>query len=474
MNLVTEAPVSTGVQTDERLVALLNTQREYFLKGNLQSIDFRLEQIRKLRDAIKKYDKQILEALHKDLRKSEMEAFGGEIGFCYDEIAHTLKHLRGWAKPRKVFGPLTQFLSTGAVHYKPYGQTLVIAPWNYPFQLAICPILGALSAGNTVILKPSELAPATSAVLAKMLSETFPPEIVAVVEGGIETNQQLLALRFDYIFFTGSPNVGKIVMQAAAKNLVPVTLELGGKSPVFVDNDTHIDNTAKRIVWGKFYNMGQTCIAPDYLLVDKRVKTKLVERMKYYITQFYGADPQQSPDLGRIINERHFSRLNNYLKDGNVLVGGQTNASEKYIAPTLLDQVSEDSPVMQDEIFGPILPILEYDNIEDAIRFVQRREPPLALYIFTNSKSYEKKVLDNTNSGGSCVNDTLIHITSPEMPFGGVGHSGIGQYHGRDSFLTFSHQRSVLFRSNLIDPPIRYAPYKNKVSLIRRLMPLPF
>ncbi len=470
------APVQENPQVEasaETIERIRNAQKTYFNTHATESYQFRAQQLKKLREAVKRNERAILDALKADLGKHEVESYGSEIGFILEEIQYTLKNLKSWMRPESSPGPLTQFLSWGKVYSQPYGNVLIIAPWNYPFQLTISPLIGAMAAGNTTVLKPSEHAPATSEIVARLIRDTFDENYIAVIEGGVETNKALLAEPWDYLFFTGSPGVGKIVMKAAAEHLTPVTLELGGKSPAFIDRNLHLNYTARRLMWGKFYNAGQTCIAPDYLLVDRQAKDKLLPALKKTIHQFYGQDPQKSPDYPRIINDRHFERLTAYLEDGNVYTGGQHDAASRYIAPTILTDVDPNSPVMQEEIFGPILPVLTYDSLDEAINFVNARSKPLALYVFSNSDRYEERVLGQTTSGGACVNDTLVHLTSPHLPFGGVGTSGMGAYHGKASFDTFTHKRSVLKRSNKLDPPIRYAPYKNKLGLLKKLMPSP-
>jgi aldehyde dehydrogenase (NAD+) len=448
-------------------------QRAFFYTETTKDLKYRMEALKKLRKAIKDWEPKILAALKQDLNKSAFEGYASEIGFVLEELNHTIKHLYAWARPKRYSGPISQALSTCYVHYEPYGNVLIIAPWNYPFQLTVSPLIGALASGNTALIKPSEVTPATSAVVRDMIAATFPPEYVTVVEGGINTNQTLLELPFDYIFFTGSPRVGQIVMEAASKHLTPVTLELGGKSPVFVDSDVAVKTAAKRLMWGKTFNAGQTCIAPDYVLVDRKVKDKFLAEMKAAIQTYYGDDPSKSEDYGRIINDHHFRRVSRFIDNGDVYHGGRTDAAQRYIEPTILLNTSLDSDVMQEEIFGPILPVLEYSSLDEALDLVRSRPKPLALYVFTNSKKYEQTVLSRTSSGGGCVNDTLVHLTSPHLPFGGVGASGMGNYHGEYSFHTFSHARSYLNRSTLIDPDIRYAPYKGKMGLLKKLMPFP-
>jgi aldehyde dehydrogenase (NAD+) len=365
--------------------------------------------------------------------------------------------------------PIIHFLSRSRIYHEPYGVVLIISPWNYPFQLTIAPLIGAIAAGNCVLIKPSEFSPATSALMAKMIAEIFDPDYLAVFQGDAEATQQILAEKFDYIFYTGSTAVGRIIMTAAARHLTPVTLELGGKSPCIVDQDARLDYGIKRIAWGKFLNAGQTCIAPDYVLVHRKIKEAFVEEMIRTIHTFYGEDPMESPDYARIINERHFNRLLRLTEKGRILSGGNSRRKDLYVAPTLIDQVSPDDPVMQEEIFGPILPLIEYDDIDEAIAFVNQRPKPLALYCFSENKQIQDRVLRETSSGGGCINDTISHIGSQELPFGGIGESGMGGYHGKVSFDTFTHQRGILFRSNLVDMPLRYPPYRGRVSLLKVL-----
>jgi aldehyde dehydrogenase (NAD+) len=373
-------------------------------------------------------------------------------------------------RPKRVWTPLTQFWSVSKIYPKPYGVSLIISPWNYPFQLLFAPLIGAISAGCTAVLKSSELAPATSSISKKIIDKYFQPDYIALVEGGIETSQALLQQKWDMIFFTGSTQVGKIVMQSAAKHLTPTVLELGGKSPCIVDETAHLEFAARRIVWGKLVNAGQTCVAPDYLFVHETIKDALVQKIIENIKKSYGEDASKSPDYPRIINEKHFIRLTKYLNDGNIIYGGKTNIETRYFEPTLLDNVNPESPVMQEEIFGPILPILTYKNLKQAIDFINARPKPLALYLFTNSSENEQKILNYTDSGGGCINDCLVHLAPQDLPFGGVGESGMGHYHGKSSFDAFSHPRGILKKTNLFDVPIRYAPYLNKLKLLKYFM----
>lgn len=455
--------------TQESIQTLIRQQRAFFRTGKTKDVDFRIERLQSLRQAVTDAQDAVMAALHADLRKPELETYATEIGIVR-EIDYVLKHLKSWAKPRKVASPVDQFPAVAKVHPEPLGVVLVIGPWNYPFQLILSPLVGAIAAGNCAILKPSELAPATSQLVADLIRKTFDPGHVAVIEGGVEASQSLLAEKFDHIFFTGGTAIGKVVMKAAAEHLTPVTLELGGKSPCIVDRDVSIPETARRITWGKFINTGQTCIAPDYLLVDRQVKPALLEAIQAQIKEFYGDDPSQSPDYGRIISDKHFARLERLLQDGTIVVGGQVNAGDRYIAPTVIDGVSPGDPIMQEEIFGPILPVLEYDTLEEAIAFINDRPKPLALYVFSRNKDVQTQVLSDTSSGGACINDTIMQVGVSELPFGGVGDSGIGSYHGKASFDTFSHQKSVLYKSFWLDLKWRYAPYAGKLKLLKKLI----
>ena len=451
-------------------MANVQAQRDFFNTGKTRSLDFRIEQLKRLEKAIKKYEKEILDAFAADFGKPRFEGYLSEIGFCIEEIRHTLKHVRKWARPRKVSTSMVHFYATSAIHLDPLGVALIIAPWNYPFQLLIAPLIAAMAAGNCAVLKPSELTPHTAAVIDKLTRETFEPGYIQTVLGGADETQALLAQRFDHIFFTGGIVVGKIVMAAAAKYLTPVTLELGGKSPCIVDESFPVEMAARRIAWGKFFNAGQTCVAPDYLLVHKSVKARFLEEMKRVLREFYGEDPSQSPDYARIVNSRHFSRLQGLMGEGRVVIGGQSNAETRYIAPTVIDGVSMNSKVMSDEIFGPILPVLEFDKLDEAIATIQQRPYPLALYMFSKDRGNEKRILDEVPFGGGCVNDTLIHLSSTELPFGGVGPSGMGGYHGQNGFDLFSHKKSILKKTAVFDLPVRYPPYsEGKLNWIKKL-----
>lgn len=456
--------------TQLNINSILSKQRHFFNTHQTKDISFRIEQLNILKQAISDHETAIEKALKADLSKPQFEAYGAEAGACIQEIKYVLKHLKTWSKPKKIKTSPIQFPASAKIYYEPLGVVLIIGPWNYPFQLVIYPLIGAIAAGNCAIIKPSEVAANTSYLLADLISKYFDPSFITVVEGGKESTQQLLEEKFDHIFFTGGTRIGKIVMGAAAKHLTPVTLELGGKSPCIVDADTHLEYTARRIAWGKFINAGQTCIAPDYLLVERSIKHELLERIKQCVRDFYGTNPQTSPDYARIINQNHFNRLCEFLNSGEIILGGQTDPTDRYIAPTVIDQVSLDTPVMQEEIFGPILPVIEYTNLSEAIALVNAKSKPLALYFFSNNKQRQEQVLRETTSGGVCINDTVMQVAFPALPFGGVGDSGIGRYHGQSSFETFSNHRSVLHQSFLLDLKLRYAPYKDKAKLLKRLL----
>ena len=446
----------------ESLELVVEQQRVFFATDRTKDIAFRKRQLRALKGAIMRNEKQISEALHADLGKAQYEAYVGEISLCLQEIDFSLKNLDSWAKPKRVPTPILHKPSSSYLYPEPYGNALIMAPWNYPFQLNIAPLVGAIAAGNTAVIKPSELAPHTSSVLADIIKKTFDPSYIAVVEGDAEVAQALLAEKFDYIFYTGGPRVGRIVAEAAAKNLTPVTLELGGKSPCIVDSDINIKYTARRIVWGKFFNAGQTCTAPDYLLVNAAIKGKLVIEMLRTIEKFYGDKPDESPDFACIINRQHFDRLSGLLSEGTIISGGESDASSLYIEPTLIE-TSLDSRLMEEEIFGPILPIITYRDLDEAIAIINERPKPLALYLFTNDEEKQERVLKKTSSGGVCINDTLIHGSTSTLPFGGVGESGMGKYHGKASFDTFTHYKSVMKGSFLFDNELRYPPYKESL-----------
>lgn len=451
---------------------IIEDHYKFFESKKSRDIDFRINQLRSLKSAIKKYEYKIYEALYKDLGKCEFESYTTEVGFVLNSISHTIKNLKKWAKKEKVKTPLYLFPAKSFIISEPYGTVLIIGPYNYPFQLLVEPLVGALAAGNCVVLKPSENVPNLSRVITEMITETFPKEYIRSVEGGIETNTSLINGTFDYIFFTGSAQVGKIIMEAAARNLVPVTLELGGKSPVIVDESADIRVAAKRIIWGKTINVGQTCVAPDYVVVNNKVKDELIKELKLQIQSFYGKDAMESKDYGKIVNDRHFIRLKNILdkEADKIIYGGKVNREKRYIEPTLID-ASWEGAAMSEEIFGPILPIISFSNLDEIIGEIKKLSKPLALYLFTENYEVEKKVLEEISSGGACINDTITHLANPELPFGGVGNSGIGSYHGKESFKTFSHRKSVVRKTTKINIPIVFPPFNKKnLDNVKKLM----
>ena len=437
---------------------LVRSQRDFFATDATKPLAFRLNALKNLRSCVLKKERELYAAMKADLNKSEFETYMTELGMVLDELRFVTKHVPKWAKSRSVHTPLAQFHARSFVLSEPYGVVLIMSPWNYPFQLSLEPLIGAIAAGNCAILKPSAYAPQTSRIISEIVADCFPSNYVAVVQGGRRENQDLLKQRFDYIFFTGSVAVGKFVMESAAKYLTPVSLELGGKSPCIVDRTANLKVAAKRLAFGKFLNAGQTCVAPDYLFVHSSVKDQVVGYLKQEIKNFYGASPLDNDSYPKIINEKHLNRLKGLMAGGNILTGGEVN-DRGQLAPTLMDGITGESPVMQEEIFGPILPILTYEDIEEVISFVRAREKPLALYLFATDKSLEKRVLTSLSFGGGCVNDTIIHLATSHMGFGGVGSSGMGSYHGKASFDTFSHEKSMVKKYNWIDLPFRYLPY---------------
>lgn len=447
---------------------LIARQRAWFSSGVTLDVDTRLEYLNQLYTAIKAREKDICAALKADLGKSESEAFMCEIGMTLSELSHTIKHLRRWARPKRHKTGLVHFPARSFSMREPYGVVLVMSPWNYPFLLTMDPLIGALCAGNCCVVKPSAYAPATSAVMASLLHDVFPEEYVAVVEGGRQENALLLEQKFDYIFFTGGAEVGRLVMKKASAHLTPVSLELGGKSPCIVEASADLKLAARRIAFGKWLNCGQTCIAPDYILVDKKVKDDFLRHLKEVIPAMYGADVLANPDYGKIINRKHFHRLLGLMEGEEIVFGGRSDENALRIEPTVLDQVSPDAPVMQEEIFGPLLPILTYDTLEEAENFVRARPKPLALYLFTRDKAVEEGVLKRVSFGGGCVNDTIIHLANTEMGFGGVGESGMGSYHGVKSFETFSHEKSIVKKYGWLDLPLRYQPYQSAHLAVAR------
>jgi len=450
--------------------AVVGRQRSLFQSGATRSLEFREAQLTLLQKAVVAHESDLLAALYADLRKSPQEAYSTEIAVVLGEIRHALRHLGSWMKPRARRAPWLAWPSHGMTRPEPRGVALILGPWNYPVQLLLSPLVVSIAAGNCTLLKPSEFAIHTSASISRLIRATYPEEHVAIVEGGRDVAEALLRERFDSIFFTGSTRVGRDVMAAAARHLTPVTLELGGKCPCIVASDAPIDITARRIVWGKFMNAGQTCVAPDFVLVDRRIRANLLQSLQRAIHEFYGADPQKSPDYGRIINRQHLDRLAAYLPSGHIEHGGQQDAADLYLAPTLMTGAPAISPVMQEEIFGPILPVVDFECLDDALALLRDRPTPLALYLFTRDRSTQERVLDTTRSGGVCLNDTITHMLGQELPFGGLGESGLGAYHGRAGFDAFTHHRSVLRRSLAIDPRLRYPPPRISLSRLKRAM----
>jgi len=449
---------------------LVASQRDYFLSEATKSYDFRIGQLKKLGHWIDQNEDAILSALHEDLGKSAYEGYLTEVAMVKQELKDAIHSLKKWMKPKRARTAIGQLPGTCKILSEPYGVTLIMSPWNYPFQLTVAPLIGAISAGNCAVVKPSAYSAATSALLKRMADEIFQPEYIAVVEGGRKENAGLLEQAFDFIFFTGSPSVGRLVMEKASAHLTPVSLELGGKSPVIVDETADIALTARRLAWGKCVNAGQTCVAPDYVLVHHSRETELVEALISELRTRYGSAPLANPDWPKIINFRHFERLVGLLSSGSVSHGAQIDPETRQIAPTILTDVSWDSPVMQEEIFGPILPILTYRKLDEAIAMIRQKPKPLALYLFTQNRETEQKVLSEVSFGGGCVNDTILHLATPHMPFGGVGESGMGGYHGKFSFDAFSHRKSILKRWAKPDIPLRYAPYDGKMKWIKKIM----
>jgi len=447
----------------------VRNQRDYYDTGATKDLSFRLRQLGLLKRAIQAHEQEIIDALRKDLNRDPFDAYAAEIGIVLEELNHLIRHLPKWGVKKRVRTSLANFLASSYIYPEPYGIALILSPWNYPFQLAMSPLTGAIAAGNCAVVKPSAYSFHTSKVIEKVIKVCFEEEYIAVVQGGREANQSLLDEKFDYIFFTGSVAVGKTVMEAASRHLTPVTLELGGKSPCIVDETANLKLAAKRIVWGKFINAGQTCVAPDYLMVHHSVKRKLIDEIKSVIESFYGPEAGGMESFPKIINEKHFNRLVRLMENEDILLGGNADPSALKIEPTLADHVNWDSPLMQGEIFGPILPIMEFDDLAEVILEVNQHPKPLALYYFTGRKDREEKVLGDISFGGGCINDTVMHLASIYLPFGGVGESGMGQYHGKSSFDTFTHYKSILNKSNLIDVPLRYPGHKH-IGLVKRIM----
>ena len=451
---------------------LLNNQRKYLSDKGTIDVNTRIENLKKLKNNIKKYEIDIIEALNKDLGKHEFEAYSNEVGFVYSSIEHTIKNIKNWMKPKKVKNDAAQLPGKSYIYKSHYGSVLIIGPYNYPFQLLIEPLIGAIGGGNTVILKPSEYATNIEYIVEKIIKETFYEKYIAVVKGDYTVNSQLLDLQFDYIFFTGSVNVGKIVMEKASKHLTPVTLELGGKSPVIVDNTANLKISAKRIMWGKLINAGQTCVAPDYVLAHEDIYEEFINECINVVKEFYGQDIINNKEFGRIINEKHMTRLSNILEcdKDKIVFGGDIDFEKRYISPTILKDVTTDDKVMSEELFGPILPVLKYKNMEDLKYFISINKNPLAFYVFSEDENFSEDVINRFSFGGGCVNDTISHVASKYLPFGGIGASGMGNYHGKTSFDTFTHTKAIVKKNTKLDINLVFPPYKNKINLIKKIM----
>ena len=456
----------------ETLREKINKQRKYFSTGETKDINFRIEKLKKLRDVLKSEEEKIFEALKKDLMKSSFESYVTEVAMVYDEIYMHIKNIKKWSKKRRVKTPLVQFPAKSFIKLEPYGVVLIIGPFNYPFMLTMDPLIGAIAAGNTAVIKPSESAPETSKILKEILEKVFDEKYVLHVnpERGKEVVEELLKEKFDYIFFTGSATVGKIVMKAASQYLTPITLELGGKSPCIIDKDCKLELAARRIVWGKLLNSGQTCVAPDYLYVHKDIEEEFIKKLEEEIKNQFGNNPLESEDYSKMVNEREFNRVLSYIDKEKLVFGGNYNRKTFQIEPTILKNVTWNDPVMEREIFGPIFPILSFENLDEVIRLVNSKDKPLALYYFSEDKNKIEKVINSTSSGGVTINDTLVHVSSSYLPFGGVGNSGMGEYHGKYSFDLFSNKKGVMNRKTFLDLKIRYAPFLNKLTIVKKIM----
>ncbi|UUW65650.1 aldehyde dehydrogenase [Clostridium perfringens] len=456
----------------ETLREKINKQREYFSTGETKDINFRIEKLKKLRDVLKSEEEKVFEALKKDLMKSSFESYVTEVAMVYDEINMHIKNIKKWNKKRRVKTPLVQFPAKSFIQLEPYGVVLIIGPFNYPFMLTMDPLIGAIAAGNTAVIKPSESAPETSKILKEILEKVFDEKYVLHVnpERGKEVVEELLKEKFDYIFFTGSATVGKIVMKAASQYLTPVTLELGGKSPCIIDKDCKLELAARRIVWGKLLNSGQTCVAPDYLYVHKDIEEEFIKKLEEEIKNQFGDNPLESEDYSKMVNEREFNRVLSYIDKEKLVFGGNYNRKTFQIEPTILKNVTWNDPVMEREIFGPIFPILPFEDLDEVIRLVNSKDKPLAIYYFSEDKNKIEKVLNSTSSGGVTINDTLVHVSSSYLPFGGVGNSGMGEYHGKYSFDLFSNKKGVMNRKTFLDLKIRYAPFQNKLTIVKKIM----
>ena len=453
------------------IVSIVKNCKDFFNTNTTKDYNFRLAQLKKLQNALNSNEKELLNALYADLHKTNFEAYFSELAIVKDELDFAIKHIKKWMRTQRVPTPIAHFKSVSTILYEPFGTVLIMSPWNYPLNLTLAPLIGAIAAGNCSIVKPSNYSPAVSAALDKIISENFPPEYISVILGGREENGALLEQRFDYIFFTGGTEVGKLVMQSAAKYITPVTLELGGKSPCIVEKSANLKIAARRLAFGKYLNAGQTCVAPDYLLIEKEIKEPFIEELRNVLKEFFPTETYLQMHFPHIVNEKHFTRLMNLIEGEKIITGGNGNKEQKFIEPTILDNINFESKIMQEEIFGPILPVITFDSLDTIIAQIKMREKPLALYIFTKNKQVEKKILTEISFGGGCINDTIVHLATNYLPFGGVGYSGVGKYHGFESFKTFSNTKSILKKSVFPDIGVRYHPYsEKKLNLIKKLM----
>lgn len=446
---------------------IANHMRKVKLSKSFSSLEERKMKLTSLKAAILDREDLITEALKADLGKAPFESYMSEVGFILEEIRHALKHLSKWTKRKKVHTPFSLFPARSYIYPEPYGVVLIVSPWNYPFQLCLSPLIGAIAAGNSVVVKPSEYAPKTSEAIRFLLNSVFDKDEVEVIEGGQEVTQELIKQKFDYLFFTGSTPVGKIMMKAAAENLTPLTLELGGKSPCIIEESANIDLAARRCAWGKFMNAGQTCVAPDYVAVPRSLQDEFISRLRIHLQNFYGENVQASSDYSRIINQRHMSRLVELLGGNNIAIGGESLTENLFLSPTVLRDVSWNDRIMEEEIFGPILPLVPYDNLEEVLMHIKSLPKPLAFYVFSQNQKKAQNIINQVSFGGGCINDTMVHLVNPHLPFGGVGASGMGSYHGKGSFDTFTHYKSVVNQFTKMDNPVRYPPYKGKMKWLK-------
>ena len=460
---------TNSINQEVKLIETVIAEQDKFFRSEMpKDVNFRLSSLRNLKKVIKNWENDIIEALFTDLHKSPFEAFSSEIGLVFQEISYHCRNLKKWSRPVKVPSPLHTFPSSSYIYKQPYGRVLIISPFNYPFQLNLLPLIGAVSAGNTVVLKPSEYTSQTAAIIEKIIAEAFDPKHVKVIPGGIDISKLLLEQRWNKIFFTGSQKVGKIVLEAASKNLTPVVLEMGGKNPVVVDKDTNLKIAATRIAWGKWLNSGQSCVAPDYLLIHKDIQDEFLKHFKAATEKFFGINPMDAKDFPRLVNSEAVDRLAGFLSEGQLFLGGKFNREKKYFSPTVITGITAESLIMQEEVFGPVLPVISFNNIQEAIDLINKKNPPLALYYFSENSKNQKQILAKTTSGDAGINEVVMHFVNPHLPFGGVGQSGMGNYHGKRSFETFSHERSVMKTSTRVDLPLRYPPYKKSMLNLLR------